>query len=403
MHGDTMKRRFQDTHKWIKFDVNMNKANTELWLTLGECQSKCEHLARYPIRPDIADQIHRIYLAKGVFATAAIEGNTLTEQEVRKILDGELELPPSREYLGTEVQNVIEECNNVLEQLGKDDKGLYFLTADRIKNINRAILDGLDLPDHVIPGEYRNYDVGVGIYKGAPHEDCDYLMKRLVEWLNDPDNFGAPDHPRAKVYAILKAVVAHLYLAWIHPFGDGNGRTARMMEFQILLSSGIPSPAAHLLSNHYYLTRAEYYRQLQQASDNGGDILPFIYYAVQGFLDGLKEQLVFMKQSVMDAVWKSYIADQFGDSTEAADVRRRDLIEDMSSYEVSELMSADHLMLISARVSKHYKNRTRKTLLRDLKRLQEMGLIKFDKGLIKPRKEAILAFIPPSTAEAGLL
>lgn len=57
------------------------------------------------------------------------------------------------------------------------------------------------------------------------------------------------------MYAIFKAVVAHLYLAWIHPVGDGNGRTARLVEFQILLSSGVPSPAAHLLSNHYNQTR----------------------------------------------------------------------------------------------------------------------------------------------------
>jgi hypothetical protein len=76
------------------------------------------------------------------------------------------------------------------------------------------------------------------------------------------------------VYAILKAMVAHLYLAWTHPFGDGNGRTARLIEFHILLSAGVPSPAAHLFSNHYNQTRAEYYRQLDRASKSGGH--PFL-------------------------------------------------------------------------------------------------------------------------------
>jgi Fic family protein len=89
------------------------------------------------------------------------------------------------------------------------------------------------------------------------------------------------------VYAILKAVVAHLYLAWIHPFGDGNGRTARLVEFQILLSSGVPSPAAHLLSNHYNQTRSEYYRQLDRASKSGGELAPFIEYGARGFVAGL--------------------------------------------------------------------------------------------------------------------
>ena len=45
---------------------------------------------------------------------------------------------------------------------------------------------------------------------------------------------------------ILKATLAHLYIAWIHPFGDGNGRTARLVEFMLLSRAGVPSPSAHL-------------------------------------------------------------------------------------------------------------------------------------------------------------
>ena len=56
----------------------------------------------------------------------------------------------------------------------------------------------------------------------------------------------------------------------------------------ILVISGVPAPAAHLLSNHYNQTRSEYYRQLGRASQSGGDVLPFITYAVRGFVDGLR-------------------------------------------------------------------------------------------------------------------
>ncbi len=79
--------------------------------------------------------------------------------------------------------------------------------------------------------------------------------------------------------------MAHLYIAWIHPFGDGNGRTARFLEVKILLRAGIPTVAAHLLSNHYNATRSAYYRQLQRASASGGYVAPFIQYALQGFID----------------------------------------------------------------------------------------------------------------------
>jgi Fic family protein len=66
--------------------------------------------------------------------------------------------------------------------------------------------------------------------------------------------------------SVLLAVWAHLYIAWIHPFGDGNGRTARLVGFTLLLEGGVPAPAAHLLSNHNNRTRSSYYMELDKAS-----------------------------------------------------------------------------------------------------------------------------------------
>ena len=113
------------------------------------------------------------------------------------------------------------------------------------------------------------------------------------QWLNGSD--FAPTEDKRLVYAILKAIIAHLHLSWIHPFGDGNGRVARLLEFQILIGAGVPAASAHLLSNHYNLTRSEYYRQLDRASATGGNVVPFVSYAVRGFLDGLKQQI--------DVIW----------------------------------------------------------------------------------------------------
>ncbi|MCY3923933.1 MAG: Fic family protein [bacterium] len=75
-----------------------------------------------------------------------------------------------------------------------------------------------------------------------------------------------------------------------HPFADGNGRTARLLEYAILARSGVvPFPAALLLSNHYNLTRDRYYRELE-AADRSGTITGFVQYAVQGLVNGLREQ-----------------------------------------------------------------------------------------------------------------
>ena len=387
----TKKRRFQETHPWLTFNADLRKASPELWMMLGECQSKCEHLAKYPLTPDIAAEIHRMYMAKGVLATTAIEGNTLSETEVRNILEGKLKLPPSREYLEQEVNNIINECNRVLREIDAGHEPL--LSTDRIKQINGKVLEKLGLEEGVVPGEIRRHEVIVAIYKGAPAEDCHFLLNQLCDWLNDPDYFGTATDARSIVNGVLKAVLAHLYLAWIHAFGDGNGRTARLVEFQILISSGVPSPAAQLLSNHYYETRTEYYRQLHLASKSN-DILPFIMYAVRGFLDGLKAQLAVVKQYVLDQVWKNYVTDQFLDKTKAADLRRRDLIEDLSRIKEPEAVPFHQLSLISPRVAKHYAKKTSRTLKRDVQELYKMRLLTFDKGRIRARKEEILAFLP---------
>src|SRR5262249_55582331 len=136
------------------------------------------------------------------------------------------------------------------------------LTVEKIKHYNRLILDGLELQEGVEPGEIRTHSVVVGNYRGAPAADCEQLLSQLCRWLNS-DDFRSDDDAQLRApLAIVKAAVAHLYLAWIHPFGDGNGRTARLLELQILLSSGFAMPTTQLLSNHYNATRGEYYRQL---------------------------------------------------------------------------------------------------------------------------------------------
>lgn len=85
---------------------------------------------------------------------------------------------------------------------------------------------------------------------------------------------------------IIRAVLAHLYLAWIHPFGNGNGRTARLIEFQLLL--GFPTPACHLLSNYYMRTCSRYYQVLRETGKvEGYPVWKFASYAIQGFVEEL--------------------------------------------------------------------------------------------------------------------
>jgi len=379
---------YQSTHPWITFKVRTDDIPPRTWVILGECQSKCKHIANVPLRPDTANQLYRIYLAKGALATTAIEGNTLSQDEVLQHLEGKLKLPPSREYLTKEIDNVVGACNEILKSI-KENK-VPEINVPNISSLNSSILKDLKLEEDVLPGKIRQYSVVVGKYRGAPAKDCEFLLGKLCDWLNGEDFYPAEGLDIA--YAILKAIICHLYLAWIHPFGDGNGRTARLLEFQILLSAGIPAASAHLLSNHYNMTRSEYYRQLDLSSKNEKNIIPFITYAIQGFFDGLVEQIDVIWKQQWDITWRNYVHEHFKDKNSITHVRRRHLTLDLSR--MKEPIPASKISEISPRITKAYANCTHKTLMRDLNSLVNTGLIlKTEKGY-RAQKEIILAFLP---------
>ncbi len=388
------KRAYRQTHPWLTFEFDLRMAPATLWIMLGECQSKCEHIAGIPLRPEVNRDLHEVYLAKGVAATTAIEGNTLSEAQVRLQMAGKLSVSPSKQYLQQEIQNILRGCNLILDEIasGKPPE----LSLDRIKLLNGIILEGLKLDnDRAVGGEIRDHSVGVMDYRGAPAEDCEYLIRRLCEWLNGMD----AQKGNEIITAIVKAVLAHLYLAWIHPFGDGNGRTARLVEVQMLLCSGVPSPAAQLLSNHYNQTRSEYYRQLPQASKSGGDVIPFLVYAVEGLRDGLREQIQAIRDLQWDIAWRNYVHEAFEDRTSEADARRRRLILELS--ERPESVSVESIVALSGRMAADYTTKTAKTLARDLTELEKMGLITRSGKTVRANREIILAFLPTRHATSS--
>lgn len=386
---------YERTHPWLTFKLDLRRAPVDLWMLLGESRSKIEHLAYSPLKPSVAREMHLLFLAKGAVATTAIEGNTLTEEDARRLIEGTLRLPPSQQYLAQELQNIINAFNGIKDSLLEGEN--VRLTREVISEYNRMTLEGLELGEDVVPGQIRTHSVVVGRYGAAPAEECEYLLTRLAEWLESSD-FDPPAEDWALPWAILKAVMAHLYLTWIHPFGDGNGRTARLMEVQILLRAGVATPAVHLLGNHYNLTRTEYYRQLDFVSRDGkGDFLPFIYYAVRGFVDGLRSQLERVTDQQFADRWEQYIYETFGERRSAAEHRRLRLALAISARD--ELVPIAELRHLTPELAEAYAGTVR-TLARDVNALDDMGLVERTRRGIRPRSWIIRSFLPRSVADA---
>jgi len=369
------------THPWIDFRFEVKKLNQEAWIALGECASKCEHIANTPLPPAVFEDLHLLYLSKGVQATTAIEGNTLTEEEVRLAVENALELPPSKEYLAQEVRNILEAINLISKRF--EDGIEDIIQLDTLCEYNAMVLCNLDVEDGVSPGKLRDYNVGVGKYQAPKHKEVPRLTERLCEKLNSL-NITSTGLNKT-ILGILKAVFAHLYVAWIHPFGDGNGRTARLLEFDILLRAGVPTPAVHLLSNYYNMTRSEYYRQLDVASRER-KAYSFVTYAIVGFRDGLREQLDRINQHVRNVVWVNYVHESFTGRKTEAWRRRRDVVLEVS--EQKEPVEIRDIPVLSTRLREYYRKKTERTLHRDVNELLKMFLLKHSvdgKGLVANR------------------
>ena len=65
-------RTYEETHSWLTFLADLRQVPSGLWVMLGECQSKCEHIKDAPILPDTKRELFRLYLAKGVLAQNGI-------------------------------------------------------------------------------------------------------------------------------------------------------------------------------------------------------------------------------------------------------------------------------------------------------------------------------------------
>ena len=383
---------YAKTHPWISFELNLDHADMGIWTLAGEAKAKCEQIAALPLKPAIADHLARIYVTRGVKGTTAIEGNTLTEDQVRDRIEGKLTLPPSQEYLGKEVDNILAALNAIAQAIRNQPE--IILTPDLIKVFNKQVLNDLTLDEGVIPGEIPKFPVGVFHYRGAPREDCEYLLERLCDWLNS-DHFLLPYYGRDSkiVSAIFKAVIAHLYIAWIHPFGDGNGRTARLIEFLILFSSGMPGIAAHLLSNHYNATRSDYYKQLDHASKSGGDTLPFLRYALEGLVDGLEEQLKKIKYHQWTIAWHNFVHESFqATKSTKTHKRRRDLVLALTLS--PKPVPLNEIRDLSPKIAAEYKTLHIRTLMRDLNAVIQMDLVRQKPEGYEVKKEKILAFLP---------
>lgn len=225
-------------------------------------------IERYAIRLEQTDgiRLRKANRIKTIHSSLAIEGNSLTEGQVKDIINGKTIVAPLREI--QEVKNAIDtyELYPLLDPFSIKD----LLKAHSV--MMKALIDDA--------GRFRRTGVGIfgeqGCVHVAPPADLvPSLMHDLFDWL-----INAPDH------LLVRSCVFHYEFEFIHPFSDGNGRCGRLCQSLIL---GQLHPLfAHLpVENMVYANQQEYYNAITE-SNSRTDCCPFINFMLQEILNTLK-------------------------------------------------------------------------------------------------------------------
>lgn len=184
----------------------------------------------------------------------AIEGNTLTTDQITAILNGKPVIAPINE---------VQEIRNAIKAYELLDK----LNPNSIDNLLKAHLTmGTVLIDDA--GLFRRKGVGVAsgdtiIHYAPPAERVPQLMQDLFDWLNSTE-----EHPW------IKSCVFHFEFEFIYPFSDGNGRTGRLWQ-TLILANWRPAFKNLPIENIVYKYRKDFYRAIAISGGEDG-CTPFI-------------------------------------------------------------------------------------------------------------------------------
>ena len=216
---------------------------------------------------------------KSIHSSLAIEANSLSFVQVKDIIDGKLVIGDKNEI--QEVQNAynaylkIKEVNPYsLIDLKKMHEILTYLTVEESGNFRKG-------------GEGVFDETGNCIFVCPPPEQVDGLMKQLFNWM---------ENKKDEIHPLILSSIFHYEFVFIHPFSDGNGRTARLWQ-NVILSNWENLFEYVPIESEIKKYQDDYYRTIQNCN-NKGEATEFIEFMLKmidevldGLIDGVNKQI----------------------------------------------------------------------------------------------------------------
>lgn len=228
-------------------------------------------LERYKIHLEMSDtlRLRKINRMKTIHGSLAIEGNSLSEEQVTALIEGKPVVAPVKEV--QEVRNAIKAYEQFMD----------FEPYNRKSLLKAHSIMALGLVDN--SGHFRTGGVCVAGKEGIAHiappaDRVPFLLDDLFEWLKN-----AEDH------ILIKSCVFHYEFEFIHPFEDGNGRMGRFWQSRILAEwneAFAQLPIENMIWEH----QSEYYRAIQDSTENNDSGI-FIEFMLSVILESLKKHI----------------------------------------------------------------------------------------------------------------
>jgi len=208
-----------------------------------------------------------------------IEGTALNLEQAQNILEGKKVRGISQDD-EKELLNYKKAMNFISKYLGKDDP----VTEGLIRELHKITVQNVR-GSKADPGNYRkiqNYIINSktkkAVYTPPSALDVPPMMRKFVNWLEKTKEMSP----------ILIAGIAQFQFVHIHPFLDGNGRTARLLSTLILYKTGYDFKKLFTISEYYDKDRPAYYKAIQSVRINKMDLTGWLEY----FVEGLRLQML---------------------------------------------------------------------------------------------------------------
>lgn len=299
-------------------------------------------LTMIPYQRSWADELQFIQLKREVAGTSRIEGADFTDREL------DAAMKSSDEELFTRSQRQASAVLRAYQWIAERPKD-YTIKEQDILHVHRLIIVGAD-DDHCPPGQLRALDQNVTFgkprHRGAEGGvECSRAFKELCRAINQEMS----EHD-----LIVQALALHYHLAAMHPFLDGNGRTARAFEALLLQKTGLRDTLFIAMSNYYYEEKHGYLRALAEVRANGHDLTSFLQFGLKGVELQCRRLFVEIKKHIEKALYRNLMFDLF---TRLKTARKRVIAG--RQLEILKLLLREEKILIGklyALMSKHYDN-----------------------------------------------